>query len=398
MGLCRATLRLVTARPPEAQHRARRSTPRARSIRVALLTWLCLQACNPQDFNTLAEPASTAQLNGEGDNDPGASYQDPDPEALTGGQPGDGGGGGDTATPDTGGTDQAPETATGGQAGAGTGGQESTSETGGQESSGGADGTLDGGVQDASEDTPTSETEPNASCGEDQPAHVLLCDDFENASLSAQWQTFSTPGAANGETSRVDTPGPSPRSSGALYSIAPAGQESGGPLFADTLGAITSGSIHVRAWLYFTESIATLQSRSWAADLLNLGQSQAEGSLSLTISGANLALAVYSANGDGAYEVASRYAALLPTERWVCVQFDFPVGDQVSSANMHLAINEEALSPATATKPIKTTFVGGYERFWVGIVYADSARTVPTAVYYDDVAVGTAPIPCESVE
>jgi hypothetical protein len=204
----------------------------------------------------------------------------------------------------------------------------------------------------------------------------IFCDDFEGATLS-KWSRHSQ--ASDGRTTRITTPVHGGQ--GAIRSVKSAPGPSD-PLYADVLGARTSGHLYLRTYLYVPSGFA-ISAVDSAASLLVLGESSgALGGLSLVLWQDALSLTI---EGPTRGEVKGTFA--LPRNRWNCVQIDFGIGQ---SENARLRVNGQLVAEGARDTRMATS----YGRLWVGVNWIHEKQIETVQALYDDLIVSTRDVPC----
>ena len=261
---------------------------------------------------------------------------------------------------------------------------------GGSGAEAGGDGAGTGGTPAAGTGG-TGGTPATPACMTGALENVLFCDDFEAPGLPA-WTHFASSGS-DGETTRVSSP--AHLGSGALRSIksAPGTRD---PLFNDTLGQRTTGKLYVRVWMYIPGSVIITNDALANASLLVLGEAPpGDGGVSLSMWSTGLTLTIYDPNHNPTLVQAASFSTMFPRDAWFCARVDVPIGPSVSSMDFRLRIDAQTLTNNEPAKAVDSALSGPYDRLWVGVNYISPAQANPVTIYYDDIAVGTADIPCQ---
>lgn len=155
------------------------------------------------------------------------------------------------------------------------------------------------------------------------------------------------------------------------------------PLYADVLGARSSGHLYLRTYLYIPSgfSISAVDS---AASLLVLGENAgALGGLSLVLWQDALSLTIA---GQARSEVKN--AVAVARNRWHCMQIDFEIGQ---AASVRLRMNGQVVAEGTRDTRMATS----YTRLWLGVNWIHEKQTEAVAALYDDLVVSTRDVPCD---
>lgn len=202
-------------------------------------------------------------------------------------------------------------------------------------------------------------------------ASATFCDGFEDGPTFEAWaDSNARDGTLTWVTDTVY------RGTGALRAETTA---SGGfaQLHSPTMPPVTSGDY----WLRFYVLIPATSSLSHF-DIAALTPARADGT----------AVYIYTDRLSVWFdETMSAFATdpALPRDRWTCLQVHLVVGNTGGALDIY--IDGALQRSAAVTDTLPST---GYEKLYLGITWSPSMQG-PTAIYMDEVAVGTAPLPCD---
>jgi hypothetical protein len=206
----------------------------------------------------------------------------------------------------------------------------------------------------------------------------LICEGFEASVIPGIWG----PTTMNGSATRVGSP--AYRGLGALEGrITAAGGK--GFIGRPGLGARTSGSLYLRAYLYVGAGPPL-------RGLTALGLFGPTGGVSVLLMDAGVAV-VLQPKGAGIEEVvvtASANPYVIPRNAWRCAQFEIGIGAATTGTVRVLVDGQLAVERAG----LNTLPVGGYDAVLAGVIYSDPQQE-PIQVVVDELVADTSPIPCQ---
>jgi len=234
----------------------------------------------------------------------------------------------------------------------------------------------DSTVPDATTDTgtPPVDTGPDAMTTWDC-ASAIFCDGFDDTSLPP-WADLSVEGAGSVGQSSSEAY----RGARSCRSQISNGTDRASAV-ADTLGAISSGTLYLRAW-YYLPSADTLTDVAFA--ILQEGAPPWHHVSFSATTGNNNALWV-----DGPDVQVRDTTSPIPRDTWFCLQVQIDVDDSAGAVTSWI----DGVVSASATD-LDTRPGAGYSLLLVGIPWSTGAQG-PFTLYTDEVAVDTSPIPCD---
>ncbi|MBX3252136.1 MAG: hypothetical protein KF901_33490 [Myxococcales bacterium] len=271
----------------------------------------------------------------------------------------------------------------------------------------GVDGEVDGGVgdggaplEDASSDGPATDAGPPLT--ECRTGGVLeesaFCDGFEDPGLTAwSWQVgFGRAEAVVGEADGV-TPFRGVRMLRATTTRAntwaqlvtcpfrPGGACPSEPTEVTPDQRVEDGDYHMRVYLYVPSAVAIGHISVMHAGT-HRGVAPVEPPAGFNLDGPDAMMYVDAARSR--FPRAGEEREPFPRDRWVCVQSQLHVADEGGAARTWL--DGELVVEVTDID----TYPGvPYVRFGLGVAWSDEQE--PISLYFDEVAVARAPIPCE---
>jgi hypothetical protein len=169
--------------------------------------------------------------------------------------------------------------------------------------------------------------------------------------------------------------------SGALAMRAATVQENDQATVEFTVPAVRTGDLYARAWMF--APLGTLTGR---INVLYLGSSANDGGVDVNING-NGALDLYFREHDVRNVSA---ASVVPQTRWFCLQIHMTLDDDAGDVEAWV----DGTRVAGGNGAQDTIPLGGVTTYMTGINWTEAGQST-TTLFVDDVALDTAPVPCE---